>query len=257
MPDTRLKRLKKFLKQILLRDIRYTLYKTPYPLEKLGTGYGGWIIPAGLLHAGSVCYLAGAGEDISFDTALAMRYHSRIFIFDPTPRSKAHFDRLMEAVHNGIPMPINQQAPREIYELDKEAAALLHFEEIGIWNRTATLKFFAPKDASHISHSIANLQDTGTYFEARVERLSEIMRSKAHDSLDLLKIDIEGAEFEVIDSILEDKPDIKILCVEFHTGKDRADGMNRIRETVKKLERNGYAVIARENFDFTFMKTNP
>ncbi|MEI3651315.1 MAG: hypothetical protein V6D39_15295 [Dolichospermum lemmermannii FEM_B0920] len=39
-------------------------------LVELGTKYGGWVIPLGLLISDSVCYFVGWGEDISFDIAL-------------------------------------------------------------------------------------------------------------------------------------------------------------------------------------------
>ena len=48
-------------------------------LHRLGTAYGGWIIPADHgLTADSLCYCAGAGEDISFECALAEQYHCRL-----------------------------------------------------------------------------------------------------------------------------------------------------------------------------------
>ena len=37
-----------------------------------------------------------------------------------------------------------------------------------------------------------------------------------HDSIDLLKIDIEGFEYEVLEDCLEDRIPIKQICVEFH-----------------------------------------
>ena len=37
-------------------------------LERLGTDYGGWIVPQNMhLSSDSVMYSAGVGEDISFD----------------------------------------------------------------------------------------------------------------------------------------------------------------------------------------------
>ena len=45
-------------------------------LIRLGTAYGGWLIPADAgITSSSICYSAGAGEDISFDCALAERFH--------------------------------------------------------------------------------------------------------------------------------------------------------------------------------------
>lgn len=245
-----LRKIKTRIKDLLFPDIRYRRYKIPARLAKLGTDYGGWIIPPELLNEHSICYLAGAGEDISFDTALANRVRCDVFIFDPTPRAKAHFDRTVASAESGKPLIIygNYQ-----YEIDRETVRHLRFRELGIWKQGGIVKFFAPKDESHVSHSISNLQDTSGYFEAKVERLSEIMRSNNHSRIHLLKLDIEGAEYDVIDSIIEDKLPIGILCVEFHPGP--AGELDIVQAAVEKLEDNGYAVIARENLDFTFINT--
>ncbi len=239
--------IKKYVKEIFGRDLQFKLHRTSYRLEKLGTDYGGWIVPVDLLNEHSVCYLAGAGEDISFDVALAKKFHCDVFIFDPTPRARLHFDKVLRAASAG-------QTTAEInnvqYTLDKNIINHLHFSDIGIWNSKDVLKFFEPKDEAHISHSITNLQGTEKYIEVRVETLADIMRSNGHSRLDMLKLDIEGAEFTVLDSISD--IDIQILCVEFHIQQD--GGHDLVQSTIKKLEANQFAVIAREHFDFTFIK---
>lgn len=245
-----MQRIKKYIKRLLVPDLRYKIHKTPYALQKLGTAYGGWIIPDGLLGKDSICYLAGAGEDISFDTTLARRIGCPVWIFDPTPRSQQHFEKVVEAATAGKPFYVY---PGQAYDIDAASVHLLHFVPLGLWNQSGILKFFAPKNETHISHSISNLQKTSHYFEAKVDRLSHIMETNGHPRLHLLKLDIEGAEFEVLDSILEDKPDITILCVEFHPEKDGSTA--RIQLALDKLTAGGFRVIARDNMDFTFLNT--
>src|SRR5690349_20031148 len=78
--------------------LRYVDRSQLLPREKLlrlGSQYGGWLIPADLrLGDTSVSYLAGAGEDISFDCALASKFHCQVRIFDPTPRAVQDFEQL-------------------------------------------------------------------------------------------------------------------------------------------------------------------
>jgi FkbM family methyltransferase len=241
--------IKAKIKEILKKDVQYILQETSLELKKLGSAYGGWIIPIELINANSICYSAGAGEDISFDISLANHTRCQVFIFDPTPRAKLHFQKVVEAARLGQPLSYNNN---EWYDLTAETPAYLHFFETGLWCRKDSVKFFAPKDGAHVSHSISNLQKTETYFEAQVERLSSIMKANNHNTIDLLKIDIEGAEFDVIDTLIEDKLDIKIFCVEFH--KKKGAGFNKIQEAISKLENYGYRVIAREHLDFTFIK---
>ena len=241
--------IKKYLKNILIPEFKYRRFRYPGKLEKLGSHrYGGWTIPTDKLNSESICYLAGAGEDISFDVGLAGKFGCDVFIFDPTPRAKKHFDAVVEAAQSGDRKL--KGTGGEYYELEKKSVQHLHFETIGLWKQTDTLKFYSPLDESHVSHSITNLQHTDTYFSARVERLSEIMKRKQHHVLDVLKLDIEGAEFDVIDTILEDNIPIKTLCIEFH---QEADQPGRIQLYLDKLHANQYAVVAREESDFTFI----
>src|SRR5712692_3232196 len=77
----------------LLRYVDRTALFSSEELLRLGTVYGGWIIPANSgLSADSVCYSAGAGEDISFDCALIERFYCQVRVIDPTPRAITHFD---------------------------------------------------------------------------------------------------------------------------------------------------------------------
>src|SRR3546814_13240808 len=73
---------------------------------------------------------------------------------------------------------------------------------VGLWSEDATLRFYAPRDPTHVSHSIVNLQETESYFEARCRSIASLMAELGHDRLDLLKVDVEGAEHEVIRSML-------------------------------------------------------
>jgi FkbM family methyltransferase len=240
--------LKKYLKRILIPDLKFKLYSYPGKLEKLGSAhYGGWTVPTDKLNSDSVCYLAGAGEDISFDLVLAGRFSCKVFILDPTPRAKKHFDETIQSAITGNKM---RGTTGEYYDLDVNSIGKIKFETIGLWKQTETLRFYAPKDQSHVSHSISNLQHTDEYFLGPVNRLSELMKKNEHWQLDVLKLDIEGAEFEVIDSILEDEVRVRILCIEFH----KTDGQtHRIQEYLDKLEENDYKVVAREELDFTFI----
>jgi len=55
-------------------------------LIRLGTEYGGWIIPDEIGES-AICYSAGIGEDASFDISLIKRYGCNVYSVDPTPRA--------------------------------------------------------------------------------------------------------------------------------------------------------------------------
>ena len=217
--------------------------------ERIGTPYGGWIIPQGRLNENSVCYLVGAGEDISFDLGVAAKYGCPVHIFDPTPRAVAHFEGLTANLKKGEPTRCST-SPTGLYpEYPANIADNLHFHPLGIWNEDTTLRFFAPQNEGHVSHSLVNLQQSERFIEVPVRRLAGLMTELGHRKIDLLKLDIEGAEYQVIESLLEDRIEVDMLCIEFdESAANHFDAryIQRIEGALQSLLAAGYHVIAKE-----------
>ena len=219
------------------------------PVERLGTPYGGWLIPRDMLSPGSVCYLVGAGEDISFDLEVAATYGCQVHIFDPTPRAVTHFEALLDHLKRGEPAPCSTSPTGFYPAYPPELAKKLHFHPVGIWNEDATLRFFAPRNEAYVSHSIVNIQHSERSIEVPVRRLSGLMREMGHRRLDLLKLDIEGAEYQVIESLLADKTEVDILCIEFdESAANHLDAkyLDRIESSLRSLLAAGFRVVAKE-----------
>jgi hypothetical protein len=68
---------------------RYQLERTPLRaapgMVTLGSDYGGWRVPGGLIGPGWICYCVGAGGDVSFDLELIRRYGATVRAVDPVP----------------------------------------------------------------------------------------------------------------------------------------------------------------------------
>lgn len=215
------------------------------PLKHLGTTYGGWKVPEGLLNEHSICYFAGAGIDISFDVEVVKTYGSRVFIIDPTPQAKSHFNELKEKTQRGEKLEIDRKRG-QYYDAEPWIFERIQWLDVGLWGENKTIKFYEPSDTSTIvSHSIVNLHGTKTYFEAEVVRLSSLMKKLGHKYLDYLKIDIEGAEYEVIDSLIMDQVQVGVLGIEFdevhHPLDQNSNG--RIEAYIGKLKAAGFLVV--------------
>src|SRR5271168_4849167 len=145
----------------------------------LGKGDGAWRAPVKLLRPGGICYCVGVGQDASFDMALAQLV-AKVFSFDPTPRSISYMSKL---------------------DYDR---ARIHFLPVGIWSEDAELKFYAPMNRRHGNYSIKNIHSTSEFFVAKCNTLSSVMKQFGHDHINLIKLDIEGAWYEVISSMFRD-----------------------------------------------------
>ena len=206
----------------------------PIPnLEKIGTEYGGWITPTDLIDKQSICYCVGVGEDITFDLGLISRFGCQVYAFDPMPRAKAHVQQ------HGDPV---------------EA---FHYFDIGLWDKDEVARLYAHSNPESTSYSITNLHKTDDYIEAQCKRLSTIMKELGHTKIDVLKIDIEGAEYKVIESIIEDRLDVGMIFVEYdELHSKKYDGYaGRIKESVELIQNCGYTLVAlKPKCDYTFVK---
>jgi len=195
-------------------------------MTRLGSDYGGYFVPLGRVDERSVCYSGGVGEDTTFDEELIERTGCSVEAFDPTPRAVAHAATVV-ARH-----------PR------------FHFMPVGLWSEDTCVDFFAPANPAHVSHSITNLQGTTETMRVEVRRLSSVMKELGHDHLDVLKLDIEGAEHVVIESMLADEIHPAVLCVEF----DQPVKVKALRATLASLNAAGYTLAATDDWNYTFAR---
>ncbi|TNE61788.1 MAG: FkbM family methyltransferase [Bacteroidetes bacterium] len=219
------------------------------PTERIGTPYGGWIIPRGQLDQNAVCYLVGAGEDISFDLGLAHLYGCPVHTFDPTPRAIAHVNQLIENLKSGVRTKCVTSPDGYYPEYPPALAAQLHFHPYGVWNKDEVLKFYAPENEAHVSHSLVNLQKSDAAIEVPVRALSAIVHELGHDHIDLLKLDVEGAEYQILEEVIEGRVQVRILCIEFdETAANHLDRhyLKRISRCLEDLQKIGFEVVGKE-----------
>ena len=74
---------------------------------------------------------------------------------------------------------------------------------------------------------------------APVHRVTTIMKDLGHTSIDVLKMDIEGAEYAVIRDVLRNSIEVRQLCVEFHH-RWAEIGVSKTREAISALRSHGY-----------------
>jgi FkbM family methyltransferase len=190
------------------------------PSVFLGTEYGGYEILPELVSAEAVVYSVGLGEDISFDLGMIERFGCAVHGFDPTPRSLAWLEQ--QALPSGF----------RVYPF-----GLAEFDGIA--------HFAPPANPAYVSHSVLPGHG-GDRIEMPVKRLSTVMKELGHERLDVLKLDIEGAEYAVLDDLLSVGLLPKQLLVEFHHGMGGV-ALETTEASLDRLHDAGYRVFdARE-----------
>jgi FkbM family methyltransferase len=199
--------------------------------ERLGSSYGGWEIVPQNLTPNSVVYSFGVGDDASFDTALIDKYGVTVHAFDPTPKSVAWVKK------QGF-------SPQFV------------MHEYGIADFDGTVSFNPPENSEHMSHTILSRPSTRSHaITVPVKRLTTIMRELGHSHINLLKMDIEGAEYGVISDLRQSDIRPDQLLVEFHH-RFTGVGARKTMEAIKKIKKMGYDLFSMSDSreDLCFIK---
>jgi len=198
-------------------------------------GYGEWTICPELITPRSVVYSVGIGDDVSFEISLIRSFDlSSLFAFDPTPTSMSWLSR--------------QQVPDE-FKLFPYA----------ISDYDGTAPFFPHDNPDFVAHSLIAREATGARaVEVQVRTLPTLMAELGHGYIDLLKMDIEGAEYAVIDNLISQKVEVHQLLVEFHHLDRFTPGMSpaRTKDAIRKLNRAGFKAfyITPNGQEYSFIK---
>lgn len=183
---------------------------------------GGWRFHPDVLEETSVVWSLGIGEDVEFDLALIREHGLHVHAFDPTPSTRAWL--------RANPPPRN-----------------FHFHPWAVTAEDGVLTLYprVRKDGSRsrtMYTMVANEASRVDAIEVPAYSLPTLAGKLGH-RIDLLKMDIEGAEYEVLESLPRLAVQPVQLLVEFH---HRFPGIGPARtvEAVAALRRIGYSLFA-------------
>ena len=196
---------------------------------------GGWWFTPENLDSDSIVYSLGVGDLIDFDLGVIDRCQSRVFAFDPTPTSKSFVDR--------------EDRPKQF-----------HFQPWAAAGEDGSLSLFprVRNDGSLSTDMFTLVAEEASRESAIVVpayTVETLARKLGHARIDLLKMDIEGAEFEVLDALIAGQLRPKQLLIEFHhrfidNGLARTSGIvERLRAEDYKL----YSVCAETGREVSFL----
>jgi len=211
-------RKKRFLKRLTGKELRLR-NDINIPVVK----DGGWWFSPESFNKDSVVYSLGVGDEIDFDLAIIEQYGVEVFAFDPTPSS--------------------------IHMLDEsKLPERFHFQPWAVTATDGSLQFYPrlKKDGTKSDVMFTMIPEEETkddVIEVPAYSLATIVRKLGHDRIDVLKMDIEGAEYEVLDGLLKSPVKPTQLLVEFHH-RFVENGLERTYDIVNRLREAGYQIFA-------------
>jgi FkbM family methyltransferase len=206
-----------------LKDLRYHLFygalmRRGYELKNFGdpAGICQWKICPTWLNAQSIVYSAGVGSDITFEHDLVRKFGCHVVLIDPSP--------------TGL----------QTMALPENRISQFHFFPVALAGACRKLKMAAPKPGEDAWRPC---DDTSAVMEVPAENLQTLMRRNGHAQIDLLKLDIEGSEYEVIEDLLASGIKVRQICVEYH--HEILPGIHRGQTigSIFKLLRHRYRIL--------------
>lgn len=209
---------KLFIKRISGREL---WLKTDIEHEVLESD--GWHYIPEMLERDSVVYSLGVGDSIDLDIDLIHHYSLVVHAFDPTPFSEEWIATL----------ELPQRFVFHPWAAAGEDGSLRLFRRVNKRGKKSAVMWTAEGVAG----------DGTDYIDVPAYTIRTIMEKLGHGRIDLLKIDVEGAEYGILDSLGDVDELPTQLLVEFHH-RFPGIGKQRTADCIDNLRALGYRIFS-------------
>ena len=214
-------------KKIILSILFWIVKRYHEQLETLGD-ICPWTLNVSCLNSRSIVLSGGVGGDISFELELSRRFSCSIALFDASPTGKTTIDLLS-------PLPVG-----------------IEFHAKALSGISGTERFAQPFDAAEGSfRQPARGERVGGEWPST--SIGDFMKEKGWGKLDVLKLDVEGFEFDILSSFLGSSISCSQLLVEFHYGRGTGHSFFEYVVVMLRLRLAGYRLVHRVKADHTFL----
>jgi FkbM family methyltransferase len=219
---------------------RWREWRLPRGYARLGTKYGGWWLDGTQVRADPLLVDCGLGQDISFDIAFLERFGGSVIGIDPNPASLEW---------------CRERCPKGMQTQDR-----------AFWTRAgAKLAFHLPRPQSELPKGADGVSGSlleshayvagGASREVTTTSLEQVLADAGREDCDALKLDIEGAEYEVLNDLAARGllGRVRQLMVEFHHGHT-GYAMADTERTVQAVLGAGFQLVHVEGRNYSFRR---
>ena len=216
-----------------LKLLFWNMISRDVQVEKIGTR-DHWYISTNVLSSKPIVIAAGIGFTMTFELEFARKFADSIIL-------------LLDPSETGVNTVRSITLPENIVFIAKALGNNDGIMEFGLPDN--------PKEGSFISGVLPKDYCNGI-IKLESTSVKNLIEQFGFISVDILKMDIEGGEFEVLRNLVKNKIFPRQICLEFHTNKDIS-----IRHTTFEyfkalciLWLHGYCVIYRKGKDLTLLR---
>ena len=210
--------IKLFLKRITGQEL---WLKKEYQIETVS--YDEWEFSPNYLGNDAIVYSLGVGDSIEFDLKIIDYYKALVFAFDPTPYA-------IEWLNKQIIPERLKFYPWAVSGKDGEFSMTQRVNHKGQKSEIMWTELLSHEHSDKII-TVPSLT------------ISSIMKELSHQKIDLMKVDVEGTEYEIIDHLIQYNIKPKQLLVEFH---HRFESKNKTmtKKAIQDLQEIGYKIFS-------------
>jgi FkbM family methyltransferase len=170
----------------------------------------------------------GAGKDISFELDCVSFYGCKVILFDPS--------------ETGLKTVVDSASTNTNIE----------FHQLALSNINGFVEMLDDESLGEGSLKISDTAEGRNVKRVKSVCLSDWIKSREIHNIDMLKLDIEGYEYQVLEDLLTNKIFVKQIVVEFHDFFTSID-KDKTVATIKKMKSEGYYCVGKYKWDYYFL----
>jgi FkbM family methyltransferase len=191
----------------------------------LGEKGGSWHVAPRFVQNPPVLFSGGVGNNIMFERAFARQFQGVVHLYDPSPTGLATWQS----------------------QIGMEST--IYFHPLALTCKNDLVKMSPPKSRTEGSWTYGPEADGDVFTGCMISQ--EIQRFDYH-TVDVVKLDIEGFEYEVLVDLLESGLFVGQILVEFH---DFFPNIPKYKTTdlKKRLKSKDYLCFYKQRFDHSYI----